>query len=84
MSELHVIKSGFDGCHENLLALSTNLREEASSFSVERSEDTSQTGAKEQECYEELLKMMVVLADLADETAKDVRLTQARYVLADE
>lgn len=84
MAELHVIKSGFDGCYDALKALSTRLHEEASSFSIEQSEDTSQTGGKEQECYEELLKMMAALADLADETARDVRLTQARYVLADK
>jgi len=84
MSELHVIKTGFDGCYEALKTLSADLREEAASFSIEKSEDTSQTGEKEQECYEELLKMMAVLADLADETAQDVKLTQERYVIADK
>ena len=84
MAELHVIKTGFAGCYDALKNLSGRLREEVSSFSVDMAEDTSQTGEREKECYEELLKMMVVLADLADETAKDVKLTQARYVLADK
>ena len=84
MAELHVIKTGFDGCHDALKNLSGRLREEVSSFSIDMAEDTSLTGKKEQLCYEELLKMMVVLADLADETAKDVKLTQERYVREDK
>lgn len=83
MAELHVIKSGFDSCYDALTALSTRLRE-TSSFSIEPSADTSMTGEKERQCYDELLKMFSDLAALADETAQDVKLTKARYVLADE
>lgn len=83
MAELNVNKSAFGACYDALIALSTRLRG-SSSFSLESSEDTSMTGKKEQECYDELLKMIEDLASLADETAQDVKLTQARYVLADE
>lgn len=83
MAELNIIKSGFDGCYDALTALSARLRE-TSSFSIEPSVDTSMTGEKERQCYDELLKMFSDLAALADETAQDVKLTQARYVLADQ
>lgn len=83
MAELQVFKSGFDGCYEALQALSASLRG-ASNSSLDRGADTSMTGAKEQLCYDELVQMLKDLADLADETAQDVRLTQARYALADQ
>lgn len=83
MAELDVIKSGFAGCIDALAALSARLRK-TSNFSIESSADTSMTGEKEQQCYDELLVMFSVLADLADETAQDVKLTKARYVLADK
>lgn len=83
MAELNVIKTGFGACYDALRALSARLRE-TSSFSLELSGDTSLMGAREQECYDELVKMIGDLATLADETAQDVKLTQARYVLADQ
>ena len=84
MAELLVVKTGFNGCYDSLMALATRFNEEASSFTIESMQDTSQTGEYEQMCYTELVAMMRILAALAEETANDVRLTQARYVLADE
>lgn len=83
MPDLDIQKTGFNGCYDALTALSARLRE-TSSFSIEPSADTSMTGEKERQCYDELLKMFSDLAALADETAQDVKLTQARYVLADQ
>lgn len=83
MADLKVNKSAFSTCYDALNALADRLND-ASSFTLELSGDTSQTGEKELECYNELLKMKDILAALAKETAKDVRLTMARYVLADE
>jgi len=83
MAELIINKLGFDGCYDALTALSARLRD-MSRFSVESSIDTSKTGEKERQCYEELLKMFNDLAELADETAQNVKLTKARYVLADQ
>ena len=81
MPELYVLKTGFDGCYDSLKALSTSLR--AKNFALDLDEDTSKMGAKEQECYDELIAMINDLAVLVDETAADVKLTKARYVLAD-
>ena len=83
MAELHVIKTGFSACYDALKALSTEFRE-TSGFSLEESKDISLMRDSELKCYKELLNMMSILADLADETAQDVKLTQARYVLADQ
>lgn len=83
MAELKVIKTGFSGCYDALKALSERMRD-TSRFSLELSGDTSLAGEKERQCYDELLLMFSTLADLADETASDVKLTQARYVLADQ
>lgn len=83
MAELDINKSGFDACYDKLKALSGRLHS-ASSFTLDASGDTSMTGEKEQECYDKLLNMIKDLASLADETAADVKLTQARYVLADQ
>ncbi len=82
MAELLVIKSGFDGCYDALIALSARLCE-TSGFTIDATEDTSMTGDRERQCYDELLKMFSILAALAGETAQDVKLTKARYVLAD-
>lgn len=82
MGDLKVNKSAFDLCYENLKTLSASLLD--ASFTWESSKDTSMTGEKERQCYEELLKMIADLAALADETAKDVRLTQANYMLVDQ
>lgn len=82
MAELNINKSAFGACHEALKALSSRLLE-ASTFSLAESADTSFMGEMEQKCYDELMNMIKDLADLADETAADVKLTQARYVLAD-
>ena len=81
---LLVEKMGFNICYDGLTQLINRLRERASSFNIDRGEDTSMTGNKEQACCEELLKMMEDLAALAEETKADIKLTQARYVLADE
>ena len=83
MADLNINKSAFGACYDALKAFSSRLHE-ASTFSLDESEDTSFMGEKEKECYEELLNMIKDLADLADETAADVKLTQARYVLADQ
>ena len=53
-------------------------------LSEEASGDTSMTGEKERQCYDELLKIIGDLISLADETAQDVKLTQARYMLVDQ
>lgn len=82
MPDLDILKTGFDGCYEALKSLSSDLR--SKSFSLESSGDTSMTGMKEKECYNELLQMISDLAALADETARDVKLSKARYVLADQ
>jgi len=83
MAELDIIKTGFDGCYDALKALSSRLHE-ASGFSLDTSADTSMTGEKELACFDELVKMINDFAALVEETAQDVRLTQARYVLADQ
>lgn len=83
MAELNINKSAFGTCYDALKALSSRLHE-ASTFSLEGSEDTSFMSGMEKECYDELMNMIKDLADLADETAADVKLTQARYVLADQ
>ena len=83
MGDLRINKSAFSICCDALNALADRLNE-ASAFTLELSGDTSLTGEKELECYNELLKMKDILADLAKETAKDVKLTMARYVLADQ
>ena len=81
MPDLDIIKTGFDGCYDMLKQLSSDLR--AKSFSLDLDGDTSPMGAKEKVCFDELVAMISVLAELADETAADVKLTKARYVLAD-
>lgn len=83
MADLIVNKSGFDICYDSLILLADRLRK-ASGFPLESSIDTSMTGKKERLCYEELIKMINDLAALAEETAQDVELTKARYVLADK
>ena len=83
MAELDIIKPGFDGCYDALKALSSRLHE-ATGYSLDTSADTSMTGEKEQACFDELVKMINDFAALVEETAQDVRLTQARYVLADQ
>lgn len=81
MPELDVLKTGFDGCYDALKVLSSDLR--GKNFSLDLGEDTSLMSAKEKECYDELIAMINDLAVLVDETAADVKLTKARYVLAD-
>lgn len=81
MPDLDILKTGFDGCYNALKQLSSDLR--GKSFSMDLGEDTSLMSAKEKACYDELIAMIGDLAALADETAADVKLTQARYVLAD-
>lgn len=81
MPDLDIQKTGFDGCYDALKQLSSELR--AKSFSLDLAGDTSPMGAKEKECYDELIAMISDLAALAEETAADVKLTKARYVLAD-
>ena len=83
MLDLLVDKSGFDVCYDSLILLSARLRK-VSKFSLDSSADTSMTGKKERLCYEELIKMANDLAALAEETAQDLEMTKARYVLADE
>ena len=83
MAELIVEKTGFDGCYDALINLSAELNN-TSGFSLDLSDDISLMGDKERECYEELLRMIKDLAALAEETAKDVKLSKARYVLADQ
>lgn len=83
MADLKVEKSAFTTCYDALNALVDRLND-ASDFTLEMSEDTSMTGKKELECYNELIKLKDILAALARETAKDVKLTMARYVLADK
>ena len=83
MAELRVDKSAFSVCYDALNALAERLND-LSDYTVEVSEDTSLTRNKELECYNELIKMREILASLAKETAKDVKLTMARYVLADK
>lgn len=83
MAELDINKSAFDACYDNLKALSGRLHK-ASNFMLDASGDTSLMAEKEQQCYNELLQMIRDLASLADETAQDVKLSKARYVLADQ
>lgn len=83
MADLRIEKSAFGICYDALNALADRLND-ASAFTLELSGDTSQTGQKELECYNELIKLKGILASLAKETAKDVKLTMARYVLADQ
>lgn len=83
MAELQINKKGFSACYERLEALSSGLQK-MPSLSEEASGDTSMTGEKERQCYDELLKIIGDLISLADETAQDVKLTQARYMLADQ
>lgn len=81
MPDLDIQKTGFDGCYDALKRLSSELR--TKSFSLDLAGDTSPMGVKEKECCDKLLTMIGDLAALADETAADVKLTKARYVLAD-
>lgn len=83
MAELDINKTGFDACYNQLKALSDKLHN-ATTFTLDTSKDTSLTGKKEQQCFDELVKMISDLAALADETAQDVKLSKARYVLADQ
>lgn len=83
MAELNVNKSAFDACYDALKALSASLHD-ATNLSLDTSGDTSQTGEKELQCYKALQAMISDLAALADETAQDVRLTQACYLRADK
>lgn len=83
MAELDVNKSAFSSCYERLEALSSGLMI-MPTFSEDAAGDTSMTGEKERQCYDELLEIIGDLISLADETAQDLKLTQARYVLADQ
>lgn len=83
MADLRIEKSAFGICYDALNALAERLND-VSSFTLDTSADTSQTGEKELECYNELIKLKEILVSLAQETAKDVKLTMARYVLADQ
>lgn len=83
MPDLDINKSGFDGCYESLLALAGKLN--GLKFELgDTLGDTSLAGEKERECMEALAQMAADLASLARETASDVKLTKARYVLADK
>ena len=83
MADLRIEKSAFGICYDALNALAERLND-VSRFTLDTSADTSQTGEKELECYNELIKLKEILVSLAQETAKDVKLTMARYVLADQ
>ena len=83
MAELDVNKTGFDACYDELIALLERLHD-LDSFTLDLSEDTSLMGKREKECFDELMKLAKDLASLTDETAKDVKLSKARYVLADQ
>lgn len=83
MAELDINKSGFDFCYDRLQALASKLHGFKNAME-ESGGDTSLTGKKEQQCMEELSRIMEDIASLAEETAKDVKLTKARYVLADK
>lgn len=79
---LIVEKTGFDSPIEKLNALCIKLSK--IKFKIENStEDTSLTGEKEQLCMDELAKIVEDLAFLAKETADDLAIAKARYLLAD-
>ena len=82
MPELHILKTGFDGCYDSLQAISSDLR--SKKFTLDLSGDTSLMGEKEKECFDALMAMINDLAALAEETAADVKLTKERYVLVDK
>lgn len=82
MAELQINKDGFSSCYERLEALSSSLQKMPTP-PEDALGDTSMTGEKEQQCYAELLAIIGNLISLVDETARDVKLTQARYMLAD-
>lgn len=81
MAELLINASAFTICHDALNALADRL--EAATYTLDLSEDTSQTGEKELECFEALIKLKDILAALARETANDVKKTQEGYKAAD-
>ena len=83
MADLHIQKSGFDSCIDQLAALASNLAVLSIRFDY-APEDTSLMGKKEQECFEKLVEIIDDLTCLAEETEKDVKLTKARYMLADK
>lgn len=83
MADLHIQKSGFDQCIAQLDDLASNLVGMSIRFD-HAPEDTSLMGAKERECFEKLVEIIDDLTCLAEETKKDVKLTKARYVLADK
>ena len=84
MADLNVEKSGFDGCITRMEALASGLQIGGVCAQPSTSGDTSLTGEQEQACYEALLTMIEDLISLANETAEDMKLTKARYLLADK
>lgn len=83
MADLHIQKSGFNQCIEQLNALASDLAGMSIQFD-HAAADTSLMGQKERECFEKLVEIIDDLTCLAEETKKDVKLTKARYVLADK
>ena len=83
MADLLIEKSGFDLCVESLTKLAADLAGMSIQFD-HSARDTSLMGEKEQQCFEKLVEIVDDLTCLAEETAKDVKLTKARYVLADK
>lgn len=82
MSDLSVEKTAFGPFYTSLMELATMLDD--ATYTLDLSEDNSQTGKKELACLEALMKLKSILAALARETAKDVEKNYANFMAVDQ